>query len=189
MFTCKIHGELTIDLCTSFKHKNGVTQYTCRECKRLYAKKYYNENSDKVSASNQAWRQRNAEKVKANDARVRKEKPHLTRERQARYKEKNYERLNIMARVRDHGLTLEQYFRMVSDQNDLCKICNKPESKLWQGKVTELCIDHCHETGKVRGLLCFKCNIGIGVFDDNIENIQIAIEYIKSNRNVDPQTT
>ncbi len=44
--------------------------------------------------------------------------------------------------------------------------------------MKEIEVDHCHKTGVVRGLLCRKCNVGIAFFDDDINRLQIAIEYI-----------
>lgn len=53
---------------------------------------------------------------------------------------------------------------------DRCMIC---------GSIYRLCIDHCHNTQIVRGILCTKCNTGLGMFDDNIEKLQAAIKYLK----------
>lgn len=75
-----------------------------------------------------------------------------------------------------YGLTLEQYDQMNKDQNGLCKLCNRESKNFWG---TKLAVDHCHITGKVRGLLCDKCNKGLGQFEDNIEVLQKAIEYLK----------
>lgn len=76
-----------------------------------------------------------------------------------------------------YGITLKQYDEMAADQNGLCKLCNRVSLNHWG---TELCVDHCHKTGKVRGLLCDKCNKGLGQFEDNIETLQKAIEYLKT---------
>ena len=51
-----------------------------------------------------------------------------------------------------------------------CMIC---------GSQTKLCIDHCHTTSEVRGILCSKCNIGLGMFNDNIEVLSNAIKYLR----------
>lgn len=70
---------------------------------------------------------------------------------------------------------------MLKDQNGVCKICNKPETTVDKrnGKTIDLSIDHDHKTGVVRGLLCSKCNKGIGYFNDNPELIIVAANYIK----------
>lgn len=71
-----------------------------------------------------------------------------------------------------YGMTLQDFENLVTGQNGLCKICDKPS-------VGKFHIDHCHETGVVRGLLCQKCNMGLGNFGDDIQKMLKAIEYIK----------
>jgi len=69
-------------------------------------------------------------------------------------------------------MTLEKYNEMYKSQNGKCLICGT--------KKKQLNIDHCHSTGKVRGLLCFKCNVGIGFFKDNIKILKKAIKYLNA---------
>lgn len=79
-----------------------------------------------------------------------------------------------------YGITLDQYNKMFKDQNGLCAICGKPETaKTRYGFDKPLSVDHDHETGKIRKLLCNKCNGGLGAFDDSIEYMENAINYIK----------
>jgi len=78
--------------------------------------------------------------------------------------------------VRTYGLTLEDYEKMLEEQNNLCKICNEPETE-----KKSLAIDHDHNTGKGRGLLCSKCNKGIGLLRDNPELLRIAANYLQNN--------
>lgn len=75
-----------------------------------------------------------------------------------------------------YNITLKMYNQMLIDQNNKCKICNRHANDL----PKNLDVDHDHITGKVRGLLCGKCNMGIGYFQDNIEIINNALLYIKS---------
>lgn len=75
----------------------------------------------------------------------------------------------------DFGITPEHYEEMSIAQNHLCKICNKPETY----KNRSLAVDHCHITGKVRGLLCMACNVGLGNFKDDENLLMKAIEYLK----------
>ena len=72
---------------------------------------------------------------------------------------------------RKYGITLDDYNRMFSEQKGRCAICGKQEEKLH--------VDHSHKTNKVRSLLCFHCNAGLGHFEENIELLNNAIEYIK----------
>ena len=92
------------------------------------------------------------------------------------------------ARVRDqrkfnlkhnYGLSLEAYEKMLTNQNGLCAICKRPETATVNGKIYHLAVDHNHETGKNRGLLCAACNIGIGKLKDDILIMESAIQYLQ----------
>ena len=74
---------------------------------------------------------------------------------------------------RNYGITLEEHTKMYENQNGVCAICKKPGDGKWK----KLCVDHCHTTGKVRGLLCKRCNIALGEVGDNISTLQKMIEY------------
>ena len=76
----------------------------------------------------------------------------------------------------DHGITIEQFELLAKKQHGVCAICKSPPSK--QNRKKRLCIDHCHKTGKIRGLLCSKCNHGIGLFGDDKAIIVSAVNYI-----------
>lgn len=88
----------------------------------------------------------------------------------------------------EYGITLNEYNKMFLDQKGNCKICNKHQSEFKRA----LNVDHCHNTGKIRGLLCDKCNRALGWFDDNIESLERAIKYLKPMpsppKNADPAT-
>lgn len=86
--------------------------------------------------------------------------------------------------MRKYGITGVQYNDLFEKQNHLCAICNKPESSVdgRTKKVRRLAIDHCHVTGKVRGLLCSSCNHGLGRFKDDIELLKKAIYYLTQHR-------
>lgn len=73
--------------------------------------------------------------------------------------------------------TVEQIYK---DQNGLCKICDKSIQLFAKSKSNNICIDHCHETGQVRGILCNSCNFGIGNFKDDILLLEKAINYLKA---------
>jgi protein-arginine kinase activator protein McsA len=76
---------------------------------------------------------------------------------------------------RTYGMTKENYFQMLKEQGDACAICvgfRNLKSK------RRLAVDHCHKTGKIRGLLCDYCNRGIGVFEDRPKLIEVAAAYL-----------
>jgi len=71
-----------------------------------------------------------------------------------------------------YGLTLEELRRLRADQKSRCPICDREQ---------ELVIDHDHETGAIRGLLCNRCNVGLGQFEDNIALLKAALAYLERN--------
>ena len=72
------------------------------------------------------------------------------------------------------------YNEMLQQQNFVCAICLRPETFLGRGgKIRPLCVDHCHTTGKVRGLLCNSCNVALGNLNDDYQRILNAAEYIR----------
>jgi hypothetical protein len=76
---------------------------------------------------------------------------------------------------RAFNISLHDYNELLTKQNHKCYICNsdKPNGK------GSFHVDHCHDTGKVRGLLCHYCNVGLGNFKDSAELLQKAIQYLK----------
>lgn len=83
----------------------------------------------------------------------------------------------------DYGITPEIYKRMLIEQNNVCAICGKEETvKNYKDKVSSLAVDHDHKTGKIRGLLCQKCNSGLGKFEDNEDNMLKAVEYLRKHK-------
>jgi hypothetical protein len=73
------------------------------------------------------------------------------------------------------NLTVDDYNLMFENQKGCCLICKKHQTDFKK----RLAIDHCHHSGKIRGLLCSSCNTGLGLFKDNIESLHSAIEYLK----------
>ena len=75
-----------------------------------------------------------------------------------------------------YGITPEEYDIMLEKQGGGCAICgvNKPSDR-----TTHFAVDHCHTTGTVRGLLCTKCNRGLGLFNDDTIRIEQAVKYLK----------
>lgn len=81
--------------------------------------------------------------------------------------------------IKLYGITLDQFNQIKQEQGNRCKICNTDEPK---GRHNCFHVDHCHSTGKVRGLLCNKCNVGLGSFKDDPEILKIAAEYLIKNK-------
>lgn len=85
---------------------------------------------------------------------------------------------------RAYGITVNEYYRMMKDQDGVCAICEKEESVIdpRNNKPKRLCVDHNHITGDVRGLLCSNCNLGIGYLksDEGVDLLIQALCYIEA---------
>ena len=123
------------------------------------------ERREKNRLKNQLWRQNNRKKCCQSVANWRKRNP--------RYDS------NLKLKTR-YGITTEQYAEMVKIQNNRCAICGNEETAKHNrtGLVQKLAVDHCHTTGKNRGLLCQDCNRGLGKFKDSPQRLKKAIEYL-----------
>jgi len=76
--------------------------------------------------------------------------------------------------MRNFGITKAEYDAMVKSQKGRCAICGDPPK-------TNLAVDHDHTTGKIRGLLCTNCNLGMGHFRDDVDRLRIAVRYLEKN--------
>ena len=83
------------------------------------------------------------------------------------------------SQIKKYGITVEQYESMWESQGGKCKICGDNIAVHSENRHEVACIDHCHESLKVRGLLCWHCNIGLGKFFDSVERLMAAIEYLE----------
>jgi hypothetical protein len=82
-----------------------------------------------------------------------------------------------------YKLPEEELVNLVNKQDCKCAICGKELNKNINSsgdKSNDLCVDHCHNTNKVRGLLCRDCNFGLGLFKDDVNNLINAIKYLKN---------
>jgi len=78
---------------------------------------------------------------------------------------------------RNYGITLNEYNQMLVEQEHRCRTCGTTEPG---GKYGKFMVDHSHNTGEVRGLLCKSCNIALGEVGDNINTLQKMIEYLQN---------
>ena len=82
--------------------------------------------------------------------------------------------------LRKYSITVEDYEKMQDKQNGVCAICGQKETREYNGKIIDLAVDHCHDTGMVRGLLCSACNIALGRFQDSPTILASALNYLNS---------
>jgi hypothetical protein len=168
-----------------------------KEEEREYQKQWYIRNKEKINTRSKEYydthkeeRIRNKEKIKAESKEYydthKKERIEYSKE----YRKNNVEKIRKYRRQYDknnslkkkntdikrkYGITLEEYNIIHNKQENKCLICGKHQSEI---KIP-FAIDHNHKTGKIRGLLCGKCNLGLGYFDDNINLLLKAVKYLK----------
>ena len=153
------------------KHEIDAYQKEYRQSNKEYFrqnnKEYYQLNKEKLLEYRAKYRENNKEKIKA---------------QQIEYRENNPEKIRNHDLKSNHSITLEEYNKMLEKQNGVCAICGKKETdKISSKKIKNLAVDHNHKTGKVRGLLCGRCNKAIGLFQDNLEHLQSAFKYLNGN--------
>ena len=74
---------------------------------------------------------------------------------------------------KQYGITIDDYDKILADQGNVCAICRGGTSK------RHFAVDHNHKSGQIRGLLCARCNRGLSVFMDRIDNLRAAVKYMK----------
>lgn len=87
---------------------------------------------------------------------------------------------NIQLKI-NYGITIEDYNKILKDQNNKCAICINYETAGQKGKIYNLAVDHDHNTGKIRGLLCGNCNKTLGNAKDSVIILQSCIDYLNKN--------
>jgi len=107
----------------------------------------------------------------------------IVRRRQA----ERVDEIRVYAKTRHlgvYGLTLEDYEALYAIQGGVCAVCSRPESKRHSrsNEPLQLSVDHDHETGAVRGLLCGACNMALGLLQDEPDRLRAAIEYLEVER-------
>lgn len=127
-------------------------------------------NKSKILAYKREWGAKNKDKVSRHNKKCRVKDLERTRMRDRKFNLKYKNHIEELRLLREYGLTIEQHRAMVVAQNGMCAICENPGS---------LCIDHCHKTGNVRGLLCRQCNTALGMSRDRIDLLEKMIVYLK----------
>jgi hypothetical protein len=153
----------------------------------------------KAAEATRRWRERNRERAnalaRANQKKWRAENPELHRQRAKDWKAANYERylerhtkwrhanreyLNEYKRHQrfrlEYNLTIEERDRLLANQGGGCKACGATEP----GATYGWSVDHCHSSGKVRGILCHSCNLALGLVQDDIDRLIKLIGYLRT---------
>jgi hypothetical protein len=136
-------------------------------------KEYKKNNQEKIRLKESKWRENNIDKIK--------QFPSNSKENRSKIYKKYHMNNKIKTKEykvkKKYGITLNEVYQILDKQEGKCAICGTHQDDL--GKA--LAIDHDHKINNVRGLLCDKCNRGLGHFNDDIILLQKAIEYLKNN--------
>ena len=132
---------------------------------REYARRSYHKDIEKGRAKASKWARNNREKVLETGRRSR---------------EKLREKRKITMRLRQYGLTDEAYRAMLQSQGNCCAICQKP---FGPQKASLPHVDHDHNTGVVRGVLCGQCNVGLGALGDSLNRLLVVVDYLLKSQN------
>lgn len=138
------------------------------------SKLYRGDDDALIGPENFVWKDAYTQRVEGED-----EKTFRSR-RQRAYRHVRKEDFAGYDLKRHYGLSAAQYEAMQEAQNHKCAICGGEESTVIRGKVVRMAVDHCHETGKVRELLCRNCNMALGGFKDSIDRLKSAITYLET---------
>lgn len=191
----KVCSRCKTDLPVSEFHRlhsaSDGLQYSCKACSREADKK--TRNKDRSKATKQEWYRNNR------DISIARAK--LQRGNTERWRQENRERVNavekyrkatteigqegvahatLMRRFAKFGLTLDQYHAMAEAQDFQCACCGQVPTPTQGGAHDGFHIDHHHVTGKVRGLLCGGCNVGMGMLQDSPEVCELAASYLRA---------
>jgi hypothetical protein len=139
--------------------------------KAKYDHEYHIKNSKKKNDASIKWQKDNKEKKNKRLKEWRK-----TSEVYKKYNKRTQKNFSLK---RDHGIGIDEYNKMFEQQNGCCDICGNHQSNFKKA----LFVDHNHETGKIRSLLCNHCNFGLGHIKEDIEIAEKMILYIKKHSN------
>ncbi len=158
MKRCKKCGE--IKPLDEFHRANGMKdghRSECKDCHRAHMRQWYSDNRERAIAGVRQWQQDNKEHLAAYRREYRKGRTAEAREGHLR---------------RKFGLSQADYDELLAKQGGGCRICGKKPGKI------SLHVDHDHETGEIRGLLCVGCNSALGQFHDDTELLHRAVTYV-----------
>jgi len=147
------------------KSKDGLYRL-CKECKYKIFKKWYTKDPEIRKKKRSKYCSENRDRVNATCLKWRKNNP------------EKYIFNTFKSRLKiKYKLTVEQVNEMLKKQNNKCPICNRSFD------IIKKTVDHNHLNEKIRSILCHQCNSGLGFFDDNIERLNNAINYLNFHSN------
>jgi Autographiviridae endonuclease VII len=153
----------------------GEQKEFCSKCSTVKDRQeFYDVKKNGVVVRASAWCKACHKKHKSNWHKRNKDKVDAA---QQKYRDSGNQWRNALKRL--YGITEEQYNEMLQRQGGCCAICRNPQNNHTSKRLH---VDHDHSTGVVRGLLCYRCNQGLGSFEENIVLLRLCIEYLEKTR-------
>jgi hypothetical protein len=143
------------------------------ERQREYMRRYYAENKERLLEQMEAWRTKNKARHLERAREYHRANKDAINERKRAHRVENPEHFRNLLLKRQYGMTVEAFERMRADQGGGCAVCQKDKP---------LVVDHDHEDGGVRGLLCNQCNQALGLLEDDCGRFYAAIKYLRQKR-------
>lgn len=143
--------------------------------KLIYDKNYRKEHRKEHIAYSVKYQKDHPEGTREIRKRWKKNHPEETKA----HKRKNANKYQKRNNLKKYGLSIDEYNQMLKKQNNICLICEKEFGSTVLSRPN---VDHCHKTGIIRGIICGRCNIGIAHFEDNVETLKKAINYLEQSR-------
>lgn len=137
-------------------------------------------NKDEISRKNKEYRMKNKDKMDRKNRKYRiKNKDEINRKKREKNKNPEEKKKTKFKKIKKiYGLEKKDYYKLADDQNRMCPICKRAFDK-----ANRIVVDHDHETGLTRGLLCASCNLLLGHAAESIERLSSAIDYLNKHKN------
>jgi len=174
---CKVKKD-TSEFSKDKRRIDGL-QLSCKECRR----NYYLDHREKTIAEAYTYRQAHKEEIAKNKRRYEKEHKEEIAKRRKAYREENMELFREREYLYKYGITLQQKYEMWESQDARCLGCKK------EVDINKIHVDHNHDTGEIRGLLCTQCNSIIGLAYENIQTLLSLVEYLREYNHLSLLTT
>ncbi len=180
--SCKKHGKLNLDIgfiCVDKKLPNGY-RLRCKECTHRIRVRNYIKNPEKYIKNASVWKSENRYRINEQVRQDRIDNPEKYKKWSEDHYKRNRDNLSIKKSLKERKIDKDFYDKMLKEQDNLCAICDLAERRMARNseQPTRLCIDHDHETGTVRQLLCHDCNTALGKMKDSPELLLKAADYL-----------
>jgi hypothetical protein len=152
---CKVRKSLEL-FCKDSRREGGRGSY-CNECANEKARLWREKNLEKHKKSVSQWSKSNQDKRKLSRIKNKSKKD-----------EQQYY-------LKKYSISKDEYLNLLNKQNGVCAICEKINKT-----GTRLSVDHCHKTGRIRGLLCHTCNLYLGRIEDSIDKVKKMEQYLSA---------